>query len=165
MQKLHLGLVHQLGQLETRQIKIGDAISEVTRRIAVLDEVMSWSDPESESEPEFSQEEHPQEAVFYGELPSEEIFQEEIPSEEMVTEELPQEEMFQEELPREEMVTEELPQEEMFQEELPSEEMVTEELPQEESSEEEEPLEEEVSQGDEFRQLDTEGTDIQWVNR
>jgi hypothetical protein len=132
MQKLHLGLAQQLGQLETRQDQIGDAIAEVNRRIAIIDEVISWSMPEGESQQEYSHEPPSQEVALY------------------------------EELPAVEMVREEIPQEEMFQEEL------TEELAQEVSSEvssEEESTEEEVSQGDEFRQLDTEGTEIQWVNR
>ena len=111
MRTLHLGLVQQLAQLETRQCQIGDAIAEVNRRIAVLDEVISWNMPEAESEQEFSQEQPAQEAALYEELPLEEMFQEELPQE---------------------------------------------------VSSEEEPTEEEVPQ---VRQLDTEGTEIQWVNR
>ena len=124
MRKLHLGLVQQLGQLETRQSQIADAIIEVKRRIAILDEVISWSMSELEADQEFSQEEQSQEAIFHEELPSEEAFQEE------------------------------LPQEEMFQEEFAQEEPSV-----------EEPREEETFQTDEFRQLDTEGTEIEWVNR
>ena len=54
---------------------------------------------------------------------------------------------------------EEHSQEAIFHEELPEEEMF-----QEESSEEK-PLEEGVFQEDEFRHLDTEDTEIKWVNR
>ena len=124
MRKVHLSLVQQLGQLETRQCEIADGITEVERRIGILDEVMSWSIPEPLTDQDFYQEDHSQEAIF------------------------------QEEFAEEEMFREELPQVEMFQEELPEEE-----------SSEEESLKEEVFQVSNFRQLDTEGTEIQWVNR
>ena len=124
MRKLHLGLVQQLGQLETRQGQIADAIIEVKRRINILDEVTSWSMLGQEADQEFSQEEAPME-------------------------DLPQEELVQEELPQQELFREEPPQQELFQEE-PS--LV-------------EPPEEKAFQEDVFRYLDTEGTDIQWVNR
>ena len=114
MRKLHLSLVQQLGQLETRQCEIADGITEVERRIGILDEVMSWSIPEPLTDQDFYQEDHSQEAIFQ----------------------------------------EEFAEEEMFQKELPEEE-----------SSEEESLKEEVFQVSNFRQLDTEGTEIQWVNR
>ena len=99
MRKLHLSLVQQLGQLETRQCEIADGITEVERRIGILDEVMSWSIPEPLTDQDFYQEDHSQEAIFQEEFA------------------------------------------------------------------EEESLKEEVFQVSNFRQLDTEGTEIQWVNR
>ena len=75
MRKLHLSLVQQLGQLETRQCEIADGITEVERRIGILDEVMSWSIPEPLTDQDFYQEDHSQEAIFQEEFAEEEVFQ------------------------------------------------------------------------------------------
>ena len=56
MRKMHLSLHQQLDQFETEQEQIAQAILEVQRRIAVLDEVMSWSVPGLEAEQEFTPE-------------------------------------------------------------------------------------------------------------
>ena len=56
MQKMHLSLHQQLHQFESEQEQIAQAIIEVQRRIAMLDEVMSWSVPGFEAEQEFSHE-------------------------------------------------------------------------------------------------------------
>ena len=56
MRKMHLSLHQQLNQFEAEQQQIADAIIEVQRRIAILDEVMSWSVPSYEAEQEYSHE-------------------------------------------------------------------------------------------------------------
>ena len=56
MRKMHLSLHQQLHQFETEQEQIAQSIIEVQRRIAVLDEVMSWSVPGLEAEQEFTRE-------------------------------------------------------------------------------------------------------------
>ncbi len=56
MRKLHLSLHQQLNQFEAEQQQIAEAIIEVQRRIAILDEVMSWSVPGYEAEQEYSHE-------------------------------------------------------------------------------------------------------------
>ena len=56
MRKMHLSLHEQLQQFESEQEQVEQSIIEVQRRIAILDEVMSWSVPGFEAEQEFSHE-------------------------------------------------------------------------------------------------------------
>ena len=56
MKKMHQCLHQQLNQFEAEQQQIAEAIIVVQRRIAVLDEVMSWSVPGYEAEQEYSHE-------------------------------------------------------------------------------------------------------------
>ena len=56
MKKMHQSLHQQLNQFEAEQQQIAEAIIVVQRRIAVLDEVMSWSVPGYEAEQEYSHE-------------------------------------------------------------------------------------------------------------
>lgn len=49
----HQSLLEQLERLETDKEENGEAITEVRRRIEVLDEVMSWSVTEEEPKKEF----------------------------------------------------------------------------------------------------------------
>lgn len=53
MRKMHLSLHQQLQQFESEQEQVAQAIIEVQRRIAILDEVMGWSVPGFEAEQEF----------------------------------------------------------------------------------------------------------------
>ena len=56
MREMHQSLQQQLHQFETEQEQIAQAIIEVQRRIAMLDEVMSWSVPGLEAQQEFAPE-------------------------------------------------------------------------------------------------------------
>ena len=48
IQEMHLGLQDELQQFEMRQKEIGEGITEVERRIGILDEAMAWSPVEVE---------------------------------------------------------------------------------------------------------------------
>lgn len=56
MREMHQSLQQQLHQFETEQEQIAQAIIEVQRRMAMLDEVMSWSVPGLEAQQEFTHE-------------------------------------------------------------------------------------------------------------
>jgi len=53
MRQLYQSLLEQLERLEVEQERIGEAITEVRRRIELLDEVMSWRVPGEEPKEEF----------------------------------------------------------------------------------------------------------------
>ena len=62
MRKLCLSLHQQLRQLQREQDRIAEAITEMGRRIRLLDEVMSCSLPVKEAGHELPQEDEPQDS-------------------------------------------------------------------------------------------------------
>ena len=55
MQKLYLSLRQHLARLELQHCQTAEAITEIQRRIRILEEAMSWTAPEVKADQEVSE--------------------------------------------------------------------------------------------------------------